>query len=93
MKCIKRQVVIVLETMQFHGNFNEIEKFCGGCCDLIDGELIITTIDGPLHVLSNDFIIKNEYGTLISCTPEVFYEQYDYVESPIDLKWGDRLYR
>lgn len=53
-----------LETnkIQFHGNFDEIEKFVGGDAEFRDGKLLVATLDGPLWASPGDWIVKDADG-------------------------------
>jgi hypothetical protein len=98
-RCRKRTVD--LEAIQFHGNFDEVEKFCGGDAEFRDDKLVVATSEGALIAAPNDFIIKDENGKFIVCTPKVFYMEYDYIDvMGIDLatgpdytSWGDPIKR
>ena len=53
-----------LETskIQFHGNFDEIEKFVGGDAEFRNGRLLVATLDGPLWASPGDWIVKDVDG-------------------------------
>lgn len=71
---VKRPVVI--EAIQFKGNFEEIEQFVGGDAVFRDGYLVIATLEGPLHAAPNDWIIKGVKGEFYPCKPDIFEETY-----------------
>ena len=78
MRCKKKPVVI--EAVQFTGNFDEIEKFVGGDAEFRNGELIVATLEGAMHASPNDFIIKGVHGEFYPCKPDIFKETYDLAE-------------
>jgi len=50
---------------------------------LIDsGSLIpyIDALDGPITVMSGDWIIRESKGKVYSCKPEIFMQQYKLIE-------------
>lgn len=74
-----RKKPVVIEAIQFKGNFDEIEKFVGGDAELRDGELIIATLEGPLRAAPNDWIIKGVKGEFYPCKPDIFEQTYEAV--------------
>ena len=50
------------EKIQFHGNFDEIEKFVGGDAEFRNGKLLVATLDGPLWASPGDWIVKDVDG-------------------------------
>ena len=77
-----------LDAIQFRGNFEEIEKFCGGDAEFRDGRLLVATSQGPLWASDNDFIVKVEDGTFVVYSKEMFEAAYVYVVIGIDLASG-----
>ena len=75
-----RKKPVVIEAVQFNGNFNEIEEFVGGDAEFRGKELIVATLEGPLHASPGDFIIKGIKGEFYPCKPDIFYITYDLVE-------------
>lgn len=76
-----RKKPVVIEAVQFtRGNFEEIEKFVGGDAEWRDRELIIATLEGPLHASNNDYIIKGVQGEFYPCKPDIFEATYEAVE-------------
>ena len=51
-----------IKEIQFHGNFDEIEKFVGGDAEFRNGKLLVATLDGPLWASPGDWIIKDADG-------------------------------
>jgi len=75
-----RKRPVVIEAVQFHGNFDEIEKFVGGDAEFRSGELIVATLEGPLHASPKDWIIKGVNGEFYPCKPDIFEKTYEKVE-------------
>jgi len=70
---------VVIEAIQFTGNFDEIEKFVGGDAELRDGKLVVATLEGPLNASLDDWIIKGVKGEFYPCKPDIFEATYDRV--------------
>jgi hypothetical protein len=68
---------VIIEAIQFTGNFDEIEKFVGGDAEFRNGELIIATLEGALHASSKDYIIKGVKGEFYPCKPDIFKDTYE----------------
>ena len=51
-----------INKIQFHGNFDEIEKFIGGDAEFRNGKLLVATREGPLWASTGDWIIKDADG-------------------------------
>jgi len=75
-----RKRPVVIEAIQFTGNFGEIEAFCGGDAENRGGELIVATAEGPLHASRGDWIIKGVKGEFYPCKPDIFEATYELVE-------------
>lgn len=78
MKFVKKPVVI--EAVQFVGNFDEIEAFVGGDAEFRNGELIVATLEGPLRASNGDWIIKGVKGEFYPCKPDIFELTYEEVK-------------
>jgi len=75
-----RKKPIVIEAMQFkHGNFDDCEKFVGGDAEWRNGEMIIATLEGAMHVSNEDYIIKGIKGEFYPCKPDIFEATYEIV--------------
>ena len=74
-----RKKPVVIEAVQFNGNFDEIEKFCGGDAEFREGELVVATLEGALHASNNDWIIKGIKGEFYPCKPDIFEATYEEV--------------
>jgi hypothetical protein len=75
-----RKKPVVVEAVQFTGNFDEIEEFVGGDCSYHAGVLIVATLEGPLKASNNDWIIKGVNGEFYPCKPDIFKKTYERVE-------------
>lgn len=77
-----RKRPVVIEAVQFRrtGNFDEIEEFCGGDAEFRDGQLVVATLEGPLHARPGDYIIKDTKGELRSVKPDIFEATYEPVK-------------
>lgn len=75
-----RKKPVIIEAVQFvDGNFAAIEEFVGGDAEFRGGELIIATLEGPLHASDKDWIIKGVKGEFYPCKPDIFEATYDLV--------------
>ena len=72
-----RKKPVVIEAVQFNGNFDLIEDFVGGDAEFRNGELVIATSEGPLHASPNDWIIKGVKGEFYPCKPDIFEATYE----------------
>lgn len=75
-----RKKPVVIEAVQFNGNFDEIEEFVGGDAEFRDGKLLVATLEGPLEASNNDWIIKGIKGEFYPCKPDIFKATYDQVK-------------
>ena len=77
-----RKKPVVIEAVQFTGlNFDEIESFVGGDYGKdAKGNGVIATLEGPLHISPNDWIIKGVKGEFYPCKPDIFKATYDTVK-------------
>jgi len=51
-----------------------------------DGNYIVQTLEGPLHVSPGDWIIKGIVGEYYPCKPLVFEQTYESIEEHADSK-------
>lgn len=72
-----RKKPVVIEAIQFIGNFDEIEAFVGGDAEFRDGKLLVATLEGPLWASRNDWIIKGIKGEFYPCKPDIFEATYE----------------
>ena len=75
-----RKKPVVIEAIQFRGNFDEVEKFVGGDAEFRDGELVIATLEGALHASDRDWIIKGVKGEFYPIKDSIFRETYEEVK-------------
>lgn len=81
-----RKKPVVIEAVQYTGpNFDEIEEFCGGDAEFRDGELLVATLEGPLHATPGDWIIRGVAGEFYPCKPSIF--EVTYTELAPEEKW------
>lgn len=57
-----RKFPLEINKIQFHGNFDEIEKFVGGDAEFRNGKLLVATREGPLWASHGDWIVKDADG-------------------------------
>ena len=76
-----RKKPVVIEAVRFTGtNFNDIEKFVGGDYGKdSEGNQVIATLEGPLKISDNDWIIKGVKGEFYPCKPDIFEATYERV--------------
>lgn len=73
-----RKKPVVIDAVQYTGvNFDELEKFVGGDAEFRNGELVIATLEGPLHASPNDWIIRGVKGEFYPCKPDIFEATYE----------------
>jgi len=81
-----RKIPVVIEAIQWTGNnYDEIEEFAKENVALVNGTLIVGTLeDGDdttikvKHVASiNDYIIKGIQGEFYFCKPDIFDKTYE----------------
>ncbi len=89
-----RKRPIVIEAIQFNGNFDEIESFVGGDAEFRDGQLLVATLEGPLRAAPGDWIIKGIKGEFYPCKPDIFAETYEPdVTAPTPTPEEEKLFR
>lgn len=42
-------------------------------------EMIINTLEGPMHASPGDYIIRGVHGEFYPCKPDIFHETYDFI--------------
>lgn len=65
-----------VEAIQFAGNFEEIEQFCGGDAELRNSKLLVATRRGPLWASTDEWIVKLEETVFVVCTHDEFRDRY-----------------
>lgn len=76
-----------IEAIQWTDNTDEIKKFCGKKCKVIETwlgidcleTLIILTLEGDMFAKRNDYIVKGLKGEFYPCKPDVFKMKYELV--------------
>lgn len=66
---------VVVEAIEFHGNFDEVEKFVGGDAEFRDGKLLVATSEGPLWASPYEWIVKKD-GKFQTLPRQIFLEVY-----------------
>ena len=87
-----RKKPVVIEAVQWFGKYTdgtewpdwfrdavnaEIISFCYGRTPTL--ELQIKTLEGVMHGMVSDWIIKGVKGEIYPCKPDIFYATYDSV--------------
>jgi hypothetical protein len=75
-----RKRPVEVDAVRFNGNFDEIERFCGGDAEYRNGELVVATWEGALRASPGDWIIRGVRGEFYPCKPDVFDVTYEPVE-------------
>lgn len=77
-----RKKPLVIEAVQFIGNYAECLAFCPIAKDPVDNKdtLIIPTLEGEMRVSFGDWIIKGVNGEFYPCKPDIFEKTYDKVK-------------
>lgn len=72
---------VVIEAVQYTGNFDEIMGFCGqNQVNVIDENLYINTLEGDMKAEYLDWIIKGVNGEFYPCKPDIFQKTYEKAE-------------
>ena len=76
-----RKKPIVIEAVQWVGDWKEIQEFCKSAEDQ-DGNLLIPTLEGVMYANVNvgDWIIKGVSGEFYPCKPDIFEQTYEAVK-------------
>lgn len=84
-----RKKPIVIEAIQWRGNFQELKEFCPkffdmGCDsstpEIKSWPIIIPTLEGEYLANIDDWIIKGIKGEFYPCKPDIFEATYEKVE-------------
>ena len=78
-----------VEAIQFCGDFEEIEQFCGGDAEFKDGRLVVATPNGAICVSDSDWIMKKPDGTFCVCTSGNLTKEYVFVSAKFGNKVGE----
>lgn len=101
-----RKKPVVIEAIQYSGIPTEvdndsivpawaIEARMNGVLYFDGTELMIETLEGPMHVSQGDYIIKGVAGELYACKPDIFKQTYESAEemysitNPLPALLGD----
>jgi hypothetical protein len=76
-----RKKPIVIEAVQFDGEFTSIEMFEITQCHqgLLDKHMFISTLEGDMRVNPGDYIIKGIEGEFYACKESIFNATYEMV--------------
>lgn len=81
MKFRKRPVVV--DAVRWTGdNFEEMRLFTGGKASKCNHMLVIATLEGEMHALPGDWIIRGISGEYYPCKDWIFEETYEPVAAP-----------
>lgn len=78
-----RKKPVVIDAVKYHGSSAEerliIEWLRGSStpAEVIDGVLIIKTLEGNMTVSVGDFVIRGIKGEAYPCKPDIFLALYD----------------
>jgi len=75
---------IVIEALQWTGNFEEMSRFCPSGAFALEANntstMCIPTLEGTLTVSEGDYIIKGVKGEVYPCKPDIFHMTYEEVQ-------------
>jgi hypothetical protein len=73
---------VVVEAVQFIGNFGRIERLVGGDLGGANGGgYVVATLEGALHFSANDWIIKDNDGRFTVENPDTFKAIYELLST------------
>lgn len=76
-----RKKPVVIEAIQYLcPNYEEVRKFIGEETAVIDGDIIIPTLEGLMYASHKDWIIKGVQGEVYPCKPDIFEKTYEKVK-------------
>lgn len=76
-----RKKPVVVDALVWNGcNAREIVMFVGHDAFFRNGELYISTLEGPHHASVGDYIIKGVNGEHYPCKPDIFEKTYEPAE-------------
>jgi hypothetical protein len=67
---------IVIEALQWQNDFDDVITFCP-IAKMVDGSLIIPTLEGDHIVSDGDYIIKGIAGEFYPCKEAIFNMTYE----------------
>lgn len=62
-------------------NSEDIEVWTGGVAYTYEGQLFVTTFEGPLVITPGDYVVQCRVGEYCPCRPDLFELTYDLVNS------------
>lgn len=75
-----RKKPVIIEAIQWTGeNLSEIDKFMQAKVKKRALVLIIPTLEGKMHALLGDYIIKGVNGEFYPCKPDIFDKTYEEI--------------
>ena len=74
-----RKKPVIIEAIQFNGNFDEVENFVGGDAEFRNGKLLIATLEGAMEANPKDWIIKGVKNEFYPIKNDIFLETYEEV--------------
>jgi len=74
-----RKKPVVIEAEQFKEKDLPLPFANQGVCELGPDGWYVRTLEGPLHVSENDWIIKGVKGEFYPCKPDIFASTYEEV--------------
>ena len=73
-----RKKPVVIEAVQWTGeNMGDILGFFGGAALREGQDIIISTLEGEMRAMPDDWIIKGVKGEFYPCKPDIFAATYD----------------
>lgn len=76
-----RKRPVVIDAVIWTGeNTEEVLAFAGTSSFILAGnELLITTLEGVMHVSPGDYVIRGVVGEYYPCKPDIFQKTYEAV--------------
>jgi hypothetical protein len=70
---------IAIKALEYTGVecLQDVGEFCGQRADLVNGQLIIRTLEGDMTVSTGDYIIQGIKGEFYPCKPDIFKATYE----------------
>lgn len=74
---------VVIEAIQWIGDYNEVKSFGVSRCALrkAKAQVVISTLEGNMVANIGDYIIKGVKGEFYPCKEDIFEQTYDEVLS------------
>ena len=69
-----------VDAIQYLDNPEEVADFVRVRVQEQEGELLIYTSDGTMHVQEGFYIVKGTYGGYYSCDPELFESRFEEIK-------------